>query len=166
MAQDPNWARWIRASITKWFDDHRQATSPNSYLFFEGQDRDETVRPDWAELRLMGPWMLELSKDYWMFDMRVNLFIACAIDKDDLYKIQRIQGIYAPIFANTIPVFRLGDGEFDDGTLMECLQLSVERNDMIQILNFGMVNTTDHVTRMEQSAIQAKYRMFFRIPLG
>lgn len=163
MAQDPNWPRWIRASISKHFVDGK---GTNNYLFLEGQDRDTSLKADWAELRQMGPWMQEVSKDYWLFDMRINLFIACGIDQTDLYKMQRLQGIYAPLFVNTIPVLRLGTGPDDDQTLMECLQLSPLRHEQIQILNFGQVNTTDHVTRMEQSAIQAKYRMYFRIPLG
>lgn len=164
MAQDPNWARWIRASVAVWFQNHITAVSASSYLYFEGQDRDTSKLHDWAELRMMGPWMREQSQNYWQFEIRLNLFIASGVDATDLYKQQRLQGLYLPIFGNTIPVYRLGTGEFDDQSLMECLQLSPK--DQIQVLNFGIVNTTDHVTRMEQSAIQAKYCMYFRIPLG
>lgn len=164
MAQDPNWARWIRASISLWFQNGIKAASSTSYLYFEGQDRDTSKLSDWAELRMMGPWIREQSQNYWQFEIRLNLFIASGIDANDLYKQQRLQGLYLPIFGNTIPVYRLGTGEFDDGSLMECLQLSPK--DQIQVFPFGIVNTTDHVTRLEQSAIQAKYCMYFRLPLG
>lgn len=166
MAQDPNWARWIKASIYSWFEAHRQATAPNNVLYFESNDRETSTVSDWAELRFMGPWLQELSRNYWMFDITVNLFIASAIDPKDLYKIDRLKGIYLPMFADTIGVFRLGTGTFDDSTLMECLILQSSGNNMIQVINLGIVNSTDHVTRLEQCAIQAKYRMFFLIPLG
>ena len=164
MAQDPNWARWIKSSVNLWFKNGIAAVSPDSYLYYEGQDRDTSKLQDWAELRLMGPWMREQSQNYWQFEVRLNLFIANALDATDLYKQERLQGLYLPIFGNTIPVFRLGTGEFDDQSLMECLQLSPK--DQIQVYDFGIVNTTDHVTRLQQSAIQAKYCMYFRIPLG
>lgn len=132
---NPNWDRWIAASIGRYFKDNITSLP----LFFEGQLIDQAViTADHLEFRVNGPDIYEISKNN--FEISVGVNILCVLLKDtDLYKDRRIAGLVASTFAVNICINKLGDGVDDDGmylgTMILCSKPPVE------IDHFGVIDS-------------------------
>lgn len=144
-----NWPRWIKASINKFFSDRK--TTLNFY--YEGQERNTSGLPNWCELRLNGPFSEECSRNYWKIHIDVNILIANILDRNDLYKLDRLIGKVTNIYEVCIPIYKKGfDPEIDTNALLETMQ----RVSSIETDNYGIV---DPETRLEHSIVQARYKM-------
>jgi len=148
-----DWYRWMVASIAKHFDSFK-----GSYqLYIEGDERDTDELKNFAELRTDGPFITRVCKQLMYLDIEVNLLVQSHMDPSDLYAGAKAVGIFARGFTNEISVFRYGNGENDDDSLLGCLTLRTKRNeDTVDIGNFGIIHQD---TRITQFTIEGHYRL-------
>ena len=155
MSLSPHLARWVWASVSKSFEDRRGWL----YLFFEGDDRaiPEADKLNFAEFRMDGPRLHEVSRNYWQVDVYVNILIQTTMTNDThayFKTLGHVQSLYVPC----IPVYRYGDGPDDDGSLVGFLQLNIDKPlEQLKGSNFGQV---DQTVRLQQGTVEANYRMF------
>jgi hypothetical protein len=139
-----NWVRWITASCIKHFDDGKGSYS----VFAEGDERQTDQLQNWAEVRIGGPNVEEVSKDYFRIDVEINILLTTVIDQTDAYAHQRLVGHFHSLFS-CINVFRYGDGNNYLGTL----QLSPSP---VVIVTYGVMQFP---TRVLQSTINGRFSM-------
>jgi hypothetical protein len=153
MSYNKNWPRWIEASVLKYVNDN---SPPNSFVYYEGQERKTSNYHAWFEVRIDGPWAHEQSKDYWRLWIELN--VLCSVDVGrDLYAIVRMAGAMGEIMDNIIPVFKLGNGPDDDGAVqIGCLFLDVREDRGIDIHKFGQIEPK---TKLIQASVEARYRI-------
>ena len=144
--------KWIFASVSKHFDDRKKGL----HLFIEGQHRTTNQQKDWAELRIDGPYLTEVSRNYWHFDIEINTLVASSIDDRDAYRYLKNVGIMLEAFTRTIDVFRFGTEVEDDGTYLGCLVLKQAFREKLVVSHFGL---TAPDTKIRQSQIEGHYRM-------
>lgn len=153
-----NWPRWIVASVAQHFDAGRQGLP----MFMEGEDHEENVA-DYIELRIDGPYILELSRQYFQLDIEINVFVISSKNAEDLYKIYRDCGTVAACFSGAISVFKLGDGIDDDQSLLGCLirSNSHDQREAVRVSHFGQVSA---VTPIMRSSVEGHYHMELHEP--
>jgi hypothetical protein len=158
---NPNWTRWIFASVIEHFDTN--VFTPQSLPFLaEGiheRDTDFMESPDRAEIRLNGPWARELSANYWRIWVDINILVTSNFGNDtkDVYTLERNLG-FVHEFADTyIPIMRYGAGVDDTGTLLGCLRPRSDKNDSIRVIHFGQLNNID---RIKQGQVDGRYIMY------
>lgn len=151
---NPHWNRWIRASIAKWFEDHKG----DMVMFHEGDDRTTDKIPEFVEVRMDGPRIKELSKNYFRLDVFVNALTQCAMNKDNVYAHEVLKGKVQAIFERCIPVMKYGNGADDDRTVqLGTLTLQYSRPlDQLKVADFGQI---DEVVRLQQATVEGHYRM-------
>lgn len=151
---DPNWIRWIVASINKHFSDALAAAGLDLYV--EGQDRRTDQEENYAELRYTGPRFFELSKGYWQIDVDLDVLVCSKTNDRNIYTPEVGVGSVLAAFTNDLPVSRYGKGPADDANVqLGCLRL-VPDNGGICVNNFGYPK--DQV-RLRQASVEATYRM-------
>lgn len=151
---DQNWPRWIVASIYKHFNDRRQGLP----TFVEGSTHIENT-PDYIEIRVDGPYILEQSRNYFQLDCEINILITAMRDEKDLYKLQRSEGIVIKAFKPPINIFKLGDGDDDDQSLLGCMTLvrSGDSREALRISRFGQMDVTKPILR---SSVEGHYHLY------
>lgn len=142
---NPNWSRWVFASVTYFFDQRKQSRM----MFIEGQERQTQDQQDYFELRLDGPDFLELSRSYFQVTIFVNILTVTVRDPTDFHKHERDLGIGTAAFETNIPVYKFGD---DSTALLGCLVLQRE----VDVQRFGQ---QDPNVQVLESTIQGTYRM-------
>jgi hypothetical protein len=147
---NPNWTRWIVASINKHFAD---IIKPDLDLYIEGTDRRTGQEQNYAELRHDGPRCTELSKGYWHIDVVVDILVVSKTNDQDIYTLERNLGLVQSAFTEDIPVFKYGDDPSDQ---LGCLTLCPRPDEPIRTNNFGQV---ENDTRLRQASVDACYRM-------
>jgi hypothetical protein len=146
-----HWSRWIFASLTNHFSDHAQSTN----FFVEGQNRDPSIT-DYAEFRMDGPYFNEINSSYWKIDVIAAIIVNIIQNDADIHKLDRIIGIYLAAFTPNIDVFKYGDSEIDDQSLLGCLKLATNTGERIRVDKFGQVRAA---TRVAQASIEAHYEL-------
>ena len=134
-----HWPRWIFASVTKHFGDNLEDLD----VFYEGQKRSaEDYSTDLVEVRVDGPYFLQLGATLWLAKMEANLLVQAAMDDHDFHKIHSMVGIVAKAFTSGIVVYKYGDGPDDDDSIIGCLELLQDRRDrdLLTINHFGQIN--------------------------
>lgn len=154
MPMNVNWPRWIRASISKHFNDRRQSLP----LFIEGQFRHTREHPLGIELRVDGPYLTEVSHDNWKHDYMINVLVTSVLNKQDLYAQDRAFGIVLAAFTD-IMCYRFGNGPDDDGTFLCCLRIihNDHKKQRTKANNFGQIEPT---TELLQASVQASYQTY------
>jgi hypothetical protein len=153
-----NWSRWIFSSIAKHF--HEVVDPVGILLNIEGIDRISNEIVEGGELRVNGPYFNNPSRNYYILDLDVNLLLNVLIDERDIYKLDRMLGVFLGAFTPTINVYRYGDSQDDDSSYFGCLQIRDDRGDEIVVARFGQVEKD---TRILQAAINAIYYLEFKI---
>lgn len=152
---DPNWLRWIVASITKHFAD---ALNGSLYLQIEGTDRRTDQLQDYAELRYDGPTFDELSKGYWCIHINLDVLVCSKINDVNIYTPQVDVGVVLAAFTSDIPIFCYGNGQQDDPNLqLGCMVLKPYADVPIRVTNFGI---NREQVRLRQASVEATYRMY------
>lgn len=154
MPANKSWARWLKASVSKHFDDRRDSLK----LFIENQHRDTDEDAEFIELRMDGPRCLEVSKDCWKIRVEINILIQVVMNDVDFHRIDDVVGIVQAAFTNCIPVYRYGNRPGDDDTFLGSLVLlqSPSNRDFLEANRFGQI---DIRTKLLQSAIEGHYQM-------
>jgi hypothetical protein len=159
MSANPNWARWIFASVATYLK--RVARENNIPAMVEGLDERTTAfmqAGDRAEIRVTGPSTREVGHNYYELQMDVNVLVSSRFDAPDKdrYSFARIAGIFHEALDGPIAVYKYGDDPGDDQTFIGCLSPSTGRNQAVRVLHFGQVDPTDG---LRQSMVDARYRM-------
>jgi len=156
MSADPNWPRWIFATVSRHFVE--AASAAEIPLFIEGQHRATRKIKDLFELRLDGPTLREVSKGCWILQCQINILVQSTMDDKNYHRIHQNVGIAAAAFAPAIDVFRLGNNPQDDQTFVGCLQLlqNRETRDYIEVNHFGQI---DIKTLLMQASVEGHYKM-------
>jgi len=157
MSANPNWPRWCFASVSKHFDDRRQGL----YMFIEGQKRDTRDLKDFIELRMDGPQITEISKDYWRIYGEVNILVTSAMDNNNYHRIHQNVGIVAAAFT-TIRLFKFGTGVDDDQSQWACWYLlqNTEKRHRLDIFHFGKVDVKSEVV---QASVEGHYECLVKV---
>jgi hypothetical protein len=148
-----NWPRWVKASFSKHFADI--FTAGTKTLYCEGDDRDTAKNKNFAEFRMDGPRLREVSKNYWEFFVPVNILVTTSMDDQNVYTHEDLVGFVGSGFTRTIQVFKLGNGPDDSpSTVLLCMELQGDKQNPLRINRFGQVDTT---TRLLQSTVEGHY---------
>lgn len=157
MASDPNWPRWLFASVSKHFLDRRGDLA----FYIEGQERTVPAPSELLEFRMDGPYETEINKNYWKLFIEVSILIQSTKDGADFHKIHRHCGQVAAAFTS-IPVYKYGDGVDDDQSMFGCLTLvqDIGKRERIQINHFGQIAPD---VQLMQSSVEGHFEMFLDI---
>ena len=159
MSANPNWARWVFASVATFLK--QVAQSQQLPVLVEGLD-DRTTEvmeaTDRCEIRITGPFTRELSHNYFQIEVVVNvLFLSRYEESKNQYAIMQKIGVFHEAMDSSIAVYKYGSGADDDEhVLVGCLSPIQGRSDAIRVMHFGQVDPTD---RLKQSMVDARYRM-------
>jgi len=159
MSANPNWARWVFASVATFLK--QVAQSQQLPVLVEGLDDRITEfmeATDRCEIRITGPFTKELSHNYFQIEVVVNvLFLSRYQEQKNQYAIIQKMGAFHEAMDGAIAVYRYGNqlGD-DDKALVGCLSPVQGRNDAIRVMHFGQITPTD---RIKQSMVDARYRM-------
>lgn len=155
MPSNRHWPRWVFASVCKHFNDRKEALP----LYIEGQHRDANPPKDFLELRMDGPYLTEESKDYWRLYIEISILVQSTVDDQDYHRIHKSVGQVAEAFTEGISVFKYGDGDDDDQSLIGCLQLvqDLGKRERIQINHFGQVEAA---TPLRMASVEGHYVMY------
>lgn len=157
---NPDWTRWIFASITEHFATN--VMTPNSLEFItEGIHERDTLfmeSEDRAEIRINGPFARELSVRYWRIWVDINTLVTSDFGNHtrDVYRLERNLGLIHEFSDTSIEIRRFGSGPGDDGTLLGCLRPRSDKNDSIRVIHFGQLNNVD---RIKQGQVDGRYVM-------
>jgi len=149
-----NWPRWIFASISKHFQNIADAN--DLYMHIEGVERSTNKQNKWIELRVDGPNIIELSKNYFRLDIEINILLSIDLDHEDFHKSQKFAGILANAMTD-ICIYRYGDGVDDDDSFLGILTLKQDAGDVIRINNLGETMVDVQIVH---GTIEGSYEMF------
>ncbi len=155
---NPNWTKWIIASITKHFHDRLQTISgihthdPGSYYRLNNRDSE------FCEVRVDGPRFKEISKGYFSSYVEINIFISIDMDKGDMLRMPTLMGTVQNAMTQPIVIYRLGNGCDDDKSKVCCLTLidSANKKEAVETNNFGQI---DPNVPLHQAACEAHYEL-------
>lgn len=123
---DENLPRWITASI------NTHLKTAYNYVFVKGEVINSDSLTSWAEVRIVGPKLRELSNS--KVDVEVYIDVICnAKETNDLYLVERIAGKFVNAL-RTIPVKKFGN---NPATKIGCLEIS----DEIETVPYGLINS-------------------------
>lgn len=160
MAADPNWPRWIFASLATYLK--QVATDNNLAVMVEGLDERSAEfmeATDRVEIRITGPFIRELSHNYWELQVDANVLLSSRFDGPDTksrYTLVQATGLFQSAMDAAIAVYRYGANPGDDESLVGCLSPLSGKRDAVRVYHFGQINTTDG---LRQSMVDAKYVM-------
>lgn len=163
-APNPNWNRWITASIASYFKDNVATPLGLPYLVDGLDDRQESFEqaPDRAEVRINGPFTQEQSKGCWRLWVDVNILVTSNMGgtAKDRYTLETNTGKFHEFADTCIPIIRKGTLAQDpenDGTQLGYLSPKSGKNDSVRTINFGQINKTDRIRQMQ---VDARYVMY------
>ncbi len=158
MSANLNWPRWVFASVSKHFDDN----TPGLDMFIEGQHRDTRKKKDFIELRVDGPQITEISKNYFRIYGEVNVLVTSAMDNTNYHRIHESNGIVAAAFT-MIPLFKFGvESVVNDQSHFACWNLLQDtgKRHRVDIFNFGQVDVKSEVV---QASVEGHYETFIKV---
>ncbi len=167
MPANPNWARWMFASVASALK--TVATEASIPVLVEHLDeRSETYMKatDRVEIRITGPFTQELSKGYFRVWLDVNVLLTSRFDgaKKNAYTILKNAGLFHEAMDMPIPVWNYGneDGDYvedeeETQIFLGCLTPRPGNNDAVRVFNFGQIDKTD---KIKQSVVDARYVMY------
>ena len=156
-----NLARWTFSSIAA----HFAPVSTGLLLpyYVEGVDErtEAIVRASRTELRVTGPFVSETGPRVYRVDATVNILLTqqMAIAGAEAYAIVGWAGRFQRVMLSPIPIYKLGSGADDDGTLIGCLRVAGPTGE-VRIFHLGQISNTD---RLRQSIVDAEYIMDWNI---
>jgi hypothetical protein len=159
MPANPNWARWIFASIAK----NLQAVAVTNSIpaIVEGVDDETdtfTKATDHVEIRISGPFTKKMSGEY-RIQMDVNVILTSRFDgqQKSRHTILTNAGLFHSAMDRAILIYKYGTAIGDDDSYLGCLTLRPGKNDAVRVIHFGKIDPTDKV---KQSVVDARYEMF------
>lgn len=157
MAFDPNLPRWIFASVSNHFKTIADAN--NLPLLIEGiEDRtSEKIRlTDHAELRINGPIINEISRNYYKIFVNVNILIQSMMTEQNAYILMQNCGVMLSGM-RPFDVFKFGIGPDDDDSYVGCLTLRDELSQPFGVNHFGQLKED---VRLRESIVTGHFKMY------
>ena len=159
MTVNPNWARWLFASIADYLTTLADDNSIPVYV--EGMDDTTdtfTEATDRVEIRISGPFTKQLHGEYLIY-MDVNVILTSRYDgtQKNRYAILQNAGLFHEAMAQHISIYKYGNEVGDDDSLLGCLVPRSGKNDTIRVIHFGQVSPTD---KLKQTVVDARYEMY------
>lgn len=151
-APDPKWARWIFASFSNHFYHNRQSIP----FFVEGEERGTEQLEDYIEFRMNGPMMKECSKDYWLFEVVVNILVVHKMNDQSIHTLHDLVGKISAAFFSCISIWKYGEGNDLNPDFLGVMRLIERDKQKIQINHIGKINPD--VNEL-QSMVEGYYRM-------
>lgn len=149
MAVNPDWQRWIWASVCKHFNDNKGSLN----LFVEGQERHTREKSSWIELRMDGPQYHEMSIDYFRIYIEINVLIQACLPQRNFYSPDVETGQVVALFPGMIPIYKLPASD-----LLGCMQLMTSyKKEGIQVFRLGQIEPR---TQLIHNVVEAHYEMF------
>lgn len=158
MSANTNWPRWVFASVSQ----HFASNTAGLDMFIEGQHRNTRDLKDFIELRMDGPQITEVSKDYWRIYGEVNVFITSAMDVTNYHRIHENVGIVAAAFT-MIPLFKFGvPSVINDQSHWACWNLlqDIRKRQKVEISHFGQIDVKSEVV---QASVEGHYETFVKV---
>lgn len=156
---DENISRWIQASLAVYFDTVA-ATIPLTF-FVEGVDErsDDSMQVEHAELRVNGPYVREVSRNYWRIHVDINVMLTdyMKMSTESAYDINHWGGVFLNAMLENLPIFKLGSGVDDDGSLIGCLTQRTGFSEPVRLIHFGQVSRED---RIRQAVVDGRFEMY------
>jgi hypothetical protein len=154
MSINSNWPRWLFASITTHFDD---ALGSNLPVYVEGTHRTvDLAVEDFCEVRIDGPNITELSKDYYKLYVEINILVTSHKNDEDFHRIHTNVGLIVAAFSD-ISLYKYGD----DDTALGCANLVTDHKgkQTIAVHHFGQI---DPDKQLLQSTVEGHYVVYLR----
>ncbi len=149
---NPNWPRWIFASVSKVFS---ATISPTLPFYAEGEDPKNLEKPRYVEFRMNGPVSTRKSGE-WRIEVVLNVLVVAKQNRDSIHPIHTDVGTAMNAFKNTINVYRYGSELVDDRSYVGCLQRVEYEGKEVVVNHFGQINPD---VRELQAMVQGYYRM-------
>jgi hypothetical protein len=146
---DPSIVKWMYASAAKYFSDFAQTNNIPFYL------NSYTGDGYWAEFRFDGPTVEDSTIGTFNLTCDINILITAFTCNDD-YLILKLAGKFASAFNNNICVYKYGDEDDDDQTLVGTLQLYPSERNIIDVVHYGIISSE---SKQKRSSVEAKYTM-------
>lgn len=150
--------RWITSSVAKHF---KTAETDSFTMYMEGQrPRALDDKTNYYELRIDGPYIVEISRGVYDVYIEVNVLISSPMQMGEsvnIYSIQDSIGKVLSRFTKTIKIFKLGEQPaIDTGEVLTCLKLLQDhrKGERIQVSNFGQI---DPKVRVQQATVEGHY---------
>lgn len=160
MSANPNWTRWIFASVAKNLS--AVATTNSIPVIVEGiNDETDTFTEDTdhIEIRISGPYSRKLPGNEYHIHMDVNVILTSRFDgaQKNRHALLTNAGLFHESMDQAILIYRYGNSVGDDSSYLGCLIPRSGKNDTIRVIHFGKVDPTDKV---KQSVVDARYEMY------
>jgi len=149
--------RWITASIAIYFK--TVLDTINLPLLCDGLDEREhaSIHHNHAELRIGGPFLNELSRDYWQIKIDINVLLTCMMQANEsVYDLQTWAGVIQEAMSQNINIYKYGGESGDDESYIGCLRPRKGKNEAIRVLTFGQISKTD---RVRQAMVDSRFVM-------
>ena len=155
MSVNPEWDRWIKASIDKYFLDTFDGVL---VVHIEGLRKNVADKSEYIELRVDGPLYTEMSKDDYSIYIEINILVHCAMGKGDYHRIREMTGLVAAAMSQTIPLFKYGG----DGSAFGCISpVQSKRNrERVMVSHFGEIKPS---SGEQQATVEAHYEMKLQV---
>ena len=153
MSFDPNWPRWVQASVA----DHFKVTA-NTYGYaslveeLEERTTEFVESTNRLEIRINGPFIKNPSHGFWHILVPCNILIFSHMDGtvENVYNGVDIAGVMAQRASEPVSVFKLGSNPQDDGTFLFCLTLTKTKGESLNVHHFGEI---DAASRLRQFGV-------------
>jgi hypothetical protein len=150
---DPNWTRWIVASVQKHFD--LRAAPNNIPTLYEGDDISAVKdQIKYVEIRVNGPRYKELSKGYHQFHIDVGVMCSAYIGSD-IHELNKLVGLYQSKMI-PIDVKKFGNLSGDDQSYIGCLELRDDVDPSVDTISYGQ---TEAEKRLMQTSVEGFYEL-------
>jgi hypothetical protein len=151
-----NWPRWIFASLA----DHLKKVAlglglPSHVEGLDIRSRCFTEAAERVEIFITGPFVTELSRDYYRVFVDVHVVLTCRMDvRQKGYNLWTYAGVFQAALDAEVPVYNLGGepGDFmasDPSSLVHIGCLRPQYGKAIGVTHYGQVHEVDRVQQIE-----------------
>lgn len=155
---DANLARWLQASLGKYFKNVSDGISLPFFVEAVDEDTIDLFQKDHAIMRMTGPLIYQGVKNERWATLEVQILLTdIRQSSENAYKILEWAGIYQEALLAPIPIYKYGTGPQDDGTLIGCLQPDPSVPNHVRVVNFGQM---DKELRINQVSVIAKFLLY------
>lgn len=159
---NPNWVRWIHASVAKYLKDICDDEDYVSLVEGLEERTDEFQRaPNRVEIRISGPFTREQNDGSYEAIVFINVLVTNMLGgkNDDAYMADRMLGVLHAAMDEPIPLKKYGPdngmGGIDDSSLFACLRTIRDKKNSLRVIHFGQF---DPKTRQKQGMVDGSYK--------
>jgi hypothetical protein len=154
---NPNWGRWIAATLNHLFDAQFQSSGYDYWFEGELQNQNTGIKKGELELRIDGPGTTtNLQGNFYLLDeIQINIY-AKVFNTNDLYEERRVAGLLEEWLSQDHCIYRYGDGSEDDASILGVLVFKTrDKLDGVKTHFFGKEDTQN----FETLSVEANYKM-------